>query len=71
MSGRAFSVPSYRRHKQSGQAVVALSDGFGGRRDVLLGTHGTLESRADRHEPLEMRCGHDTETRRERPVNRG
>jgi site-specific DNA recombinase len=40
-------VPSYRRHKQSGQAVVTLSDGFGGRRDVLLGKFGTAESRKE------------------------
>jgi integrase len=33
-------VPSYRLHKQSGQAIVTLSG-----RDVLLGRHGTPESR--------------------------
>src|SRR5687767_11996289 len=33
-------VPSYRRHKQSGQAIVTLS-----RKDHLLGTYGTKESR--------------------------
>jgi integrase len=44
---RALNVPSYRLHKQSGQAVVTLSDGLGGRRDVLLGKHGTAESRAE------------------------
>lgn len=36
--------PSYRLHKQSGQAVVTLSDGLGNRKDVLLGPHGTEES---------------------------
>jgi integrase len=41
------SVPSYRLHKQSGQAVVTLNDGLGGRRDVLLGEYGTTESRAE------------------------
>ncbi len=41
------TIPSYRLHKQSGQAVVTLTDGLGGRRDVLLGKHGTLESRAE------------------------
>jgi integrase len=41
------SVPSYRLHRQSGQAVVTLPDGLGGRRDVLLGKHGTPESRAE------------------------
>jgi integrase len=41
------SVPSYRLHKQSGQAVVTLPDGLGRRRDVLLGPHGTPESRQE------------------------
>jgi hypothetical protein len=40
-------IPSYRLHKQSGQAVVTLTDGLGRRRDVLLGKHGTPESRAE------------------------
>src|SRR4051794_23803377 len=44
---RQPQIPSYRLHKQSGQAVVTLPDGFGGRRDVLLGKHGTPESRAE------------------------
>jgi integrase len=44
---RPLNVPSYRLHKQSGQAVVALPDGLGGRRDVLLGKHGTAESRQE------------------------
>jgi hypothetical protein len=39
-------VPSYRLHKQSGSAIVTLTDGLGGRRDVLLGRHGTAASRA-------------------------
>jgi hypothetical protein len=34
-------VPSYRRHKATGQAIVTLPDGLGNRRDVLLGRHGT------------------------------
>jgi len=38
-------IPSYRKHRQSGQAIVTLPDGLGGRRDVLLGTYGTAESR--------------------------
>lgn len=33
-------VPSYRLHRQSGQAIVTLSG-----RDVLLGEHGSRESR--------------------------
>jgi hypothetical protein len=44
---RTASVPSYRRHKQSGQAVVTLPDGLGGRRDILLGQYGSKESRLE------------------------
>src|SRR5262245_32359424 len=40
-------TPSYRLHKQSGQAIVTLPDGTGGRRDVLLGRHGSPESEAE------------------------
>jgi integrase len=43
---RQSRVPSYRQHKQSGQAIVTLTDGLGGRRDVLLGKFGTAASRA-------------------------
>jgi hypothetical protein len=42
---RKIRTPSYRLHKQSGQGIVTLPDGRGGRRDVLLGVHGTAESR--------------------------
>ncbi len=42
-----FSVPSYRLHKASGQAVVTLSD-----RDVYLGIHDSPQSRvADERVP--------------------
>jgi integrase len=44
---RSNHVPVYRRHKQSGQAVTTLPDGFGNRRDILLGKHGSQESRAE------------------------
>jgi hypothetical protein len=44
---RQQGVPSYRLHKQSGQAIVTLPDGLGNRRDVLLGEYGTPESRAE------------------------
>jgi integrase len=44
---RRTRVPSYRLHKQSGQAVVTLTDAGGRRRDVLLGRHGSPESRAE------------------------
>jgi hypothetical protein len=40
-------ILSSRRHKQSGPAIVTLSDGFGNRRDVLLGKYGTAESRKE------------------------
>jgi len=40
-------VPSYRHHKQSGQAVVTLPDGRGRRRDITLGDYDTPESRAE------------------------
>jgi integrase len=42
---KSSQIPSYRRHRQSGRAVVTLPDGLGRRRDVLLGPYGTPESR--------------------------
>ena len=43
----ARKAPSYRRHS-SGQAVVTLQDGPGGRRkDFLLGRYNSTESRAE------------------------
>src|SRR5262249_22916787 len=47
MSRTADSVPSYRRHKSSGQAIVTLSDGLGGRKDFLLGRYGSKQSRIE------------------------
>jgi integrase len=44
---RRNHIPAYRLHKQSGQAIVTLPDGFGRRRDVLLGKFGTPESRKE------------------------
>jgi integrase len=44
---RDTTIPSYRHHKQSGQAIVTLTDGLGGRRDILLGRYGTPESKAE------------------------
>ena len=44
---RQAKIPSYRRHKQSGQAIVTLGNGLSGRRDVLLGKYGTAASRAE------------------------
>jgi integrase len=42
-------VPSYRCKKSNGReyGCVSLPDGMGGRRDILLGTYGTRESRAE------------------------
>jgi integrase len=45
MPHRLQFLPSYRLHKQSGQAVVTLPDGQGGRHDVLLGPYATQASR--------------------------
>jgi integrase len=44
---KSTRVPTYRLHRQSNQAVVTLPDGRGRRRDVLLGTFGSSESRAE------------------------
>jgi hypothetical protein len=44
---RQSKPPNYRRHKQSGKAIVTLTDGYGGRRDVLLGKYGTSGSRTE------------------------
>ncbi len=44
---RRNHLPNYRLHKQSGQAIVTLPDGQGGRRDILLGKFDTPESRAE------------------------
>lgn len=47
MSRPRSAVPSYRKHRQSGQAIVTLTDGLGGRHDLLLGRHGTAASRQE------------------------
>jgi hypothetical protein len=44
---RQPGIPSYRKHKQSGQAIVTLTDPMGGRRHVLLGKYNTAASRAE------------------------
>ena len=41
------SLPSYRLHKSSGQAVVTLTNLSGARHDVLLGPYDSSESRAE------------------------
>lgn len=44
---RRKSVPAYRLHKSTGQALVTLPDGLGGRKDFYLGAHGSAESRKE------------------------
>src|SRR5258708_38232250 len=39
--------PSYRLHKQSGQAIVSLPLGGNKYRDLLLGQHGSDESKRE------------------------
>lgn len=55
------SVPSYRLHKQSGQAIVTLSG-----RDFLLGAHGTPES----HQEYRRRVGEWLANGRQLPEQR-
>lgn len=49
MSNHNGRVPSYRKKKvgKFKYGCVSLPDGVGGRRDVLLGTYGTKESKAE------------------------
>jgi integrase len=44
---RPRGIPSYRRHRSSGQAVVTLTDASGQRRDIYLGEFGTAASRQE------------------------
>ena len=46
---RRLRLPSYRLHKQSGQAIVTLPDGLGGRQDILLGAFDSPESPPPTH----------------------
>jgi hypothetical protein len=48
------SLPSYRLHKPTGQAIVTPSDGQGGRRDYYLGAYGTPESKTEYTRQLEL-----------------
>src|SRR5438132_884618 len=49
MSDLKARVPSYRKKKVGNRkyGCVSLPDGLGGRRDVLLGTYSTKESKAE------------------------
>jgi integrase len=44
---RQDKLPSYRLHKASGQAIVTLTDPDAGRKDFLLGTYDSAESRGE------------------------
>ena len=45
---RRNHTPSYRLHKVSGQGIVTLTDAVSGqRKDFLLGTHNSKESRIE------------------------
>lgn len=41
------SIPKYRRHTASGQAIVTLTDPAGQRRDYYLGKYGSAASKAE------------------------
>lgn len=41
------SIPVYRLHKQSGQAIVTVRTADGKRRDITLGEYGSPESKAE------------------------
>jgi integrase len=47
MPRRPNPVPTYRLHKQSGQAIVTLRLPDGGRKDVLLGPYDSDDSKAE------------------------
>ena len=45
---RPNHIPTYRKHKSSGQAIVTLTDALSGvRKDKLLGPYNTATSRAE------------------------
>jgi integrase len=53
------AVPSYRKHKQSGQAVVTFRLPGGRKKDYLLGKYGSAESKAEYARLLgEFQAGH-------------
>lgn len=41
------TIPTYSRHKPSGQAIIRLTDREGGRKTVYLGPYGSPESRQE------------------------
>jgi hypothetical protein len=53
------ALPSYRKHKQSGQAIVTFRLPSGKRKDYLLGRYASEESKAEYARLLgEFRAGH-------------
>jgi hypothetical protein len=44
---RKGKLPAYRHYKRTGQAVVTLPDGAGGRKDYYLGPWGSEESKKE------------------------
>ena len=44
---KSGSLPAYRLHKATGQAVVTIPDGHAGRKDYYLGLFGSEESKAE------------------------
>jgi integrase len=44
---RSLAPPKYRKHRQSGQALVTLTDPSGRRRDYTLGPYGSPESKRE------------------------
>ena len=40
-------VPTYRRHKQSGKAIVTVRTAGGRRQDMILGDYGSAASKAE------------------------
>jgi integrase len=58
---RRPGLPSYRKHKQSGQAIVTFRLPGGKKKDYLLGRYGSKESKAEYARLLgEFQAGHGT-----------
>jgi len=54
MSRPRNTIPTYRLHKQSGQAIITISSPNGTRRDVTLGRHGSPGSKAEYERQLAL-----------------
>lgn len=54
-------LPSYRKHKQSGNAIVTFRLPSGRRKDYVLGPYGSKKSKAEYARLLgEFQAGHGT-----------